>query len=78
LPEGADAVLMQEDAERSGDEIIVRAELATGRKRSIAWWRSDLRGTKNRGTRPALERSTIGIGGFPGIRVELPLIVAHG
>jgi molybdopterin molybdotransferase len=27
LPEGADAVLMQEDAERSGDEIIVRAEL---------------------------------------------------
>ena len=27
LPEGADAVLMQEEAERSGDEIIVRAEL---------------------------------------------------
>jgi molybdopterin molybdotransferase len=27
LPEGADAVLMQEDAERSGDEIIVRTEL---------------------------------------------------
>ena len=27
LPEGADAVLMQEDAERSGDEIIVRAQL---------------------------------------------------
>jgi molybdopterin molybdotransferase len=27
LPEGADAVLMQEDAERAGDEIIVRAEL---------------------------------------------------
>jgi len=30
LPEGADAVLMQEDAERSGDEIIVRAELQPG------------------------------------------------
>ena len=27
LPEGADAVLMQEEAERSGDEIIVRTEL---------------------------------------------------
>ena len=27
MPEGADAVLMQEDAERAGDEIIVRAEL---------------------------------------------------
>src|ERR1700704_429544 len=27
LPEGADAVLMQEDAERFGDEIIVRTEL---------------------------------------------------
>jgi molybdopterin molybdotransferase len=30
LPECADAVLMQEDAERSGDEIIVRAELQPG------------------------------------------------
>ena len=27
LPEGADAVLMQEDAERSADEIVVRTEL---------------------------------------------------
>ena len=27
LPEGADAVLMQEDAERSGNEIVVRTEL---------------------------------------------------
>src|ERR1700747_1585163 len=27
LPEGADAVLMQEDAERTGDEIIVHTEL---------------------------------------------------
>jgi molybdopterin molybdotransferase len=30
LPEGADAVLMQEDAERSGDEIVVRTELQAG------------------------------------------------
>src|SRR5260221_842675 len=30
LPEGADAVLMQEDAERSGDEIVVRTELQPG------------------------------------------------
>ncbi len=30
LPEGADAVLMQEDAERVGNEIIVRTELHSG------------------------------------------------
>jgi molybdopterin molybdotransferase len=30
LPEGADAVLMQEDAERTGDDIIARTELKSG------------------------------------------------
>lgn len=30
LPEGADAVLMQEDVERSGDEIVARTDLRSG------------------------------------------------
>jgi molybdopterin molybdotransferase len=40
LPEGADAVLMQEDAERSGDEIIVRTELEPAE--NVRWRGGDL------------------------------------